>query len=286
MENENVAESGGDPRPAENRSQLPAAQVPRQATTPSGDGWIVLSLYGDDDAWQRRRVVLMCHGFTGNRMEHHRIFVRMARQLTEAGLAVATFDYRGNGESSGDFENMTVSTLIQDATSAVDFLKNRVAPAPLRLGVLGYSMGGLVASYLTKERPKEIECVVLWAAVACATHVLNGFLGCTLREALETFSFPLERDGWRLGRRFFEEVNATCSSRVLAESGKPTLILHARDDQTVNVDNATEFSKALTEAGVDHDVALLRHGGHGFILREIEEELFQRTREYFAARLG
>jgi len=209
----------------------------------------------------------------------------MARRLADEGLAVATFDYRGNGESSGEFEEMTVSSLIEDAKAAVDFLKERVAPSPLRLGVLGFSMGGLVASYLTRERPREIACVVLWAAVACSTRVLRGFLGCSVKEALDLYSFPLDRDGWRIGRKFLEELDRTCSSKVLAETGKPTLILHARDDKTVDVDNAAEFSKALTEAGVEHEVELLRGGGHAFIIPETEKVLFDKTAERFLREL-
>lgn len=272
--------------PVTPESRTAPIQVPRQASFPSGDGWIVLSLYGSDEAWRRGRVVLMCHGFTGTRIEFRRLFVRMARRLAEDGLAVATFDYRGNGESSGEFQDMTVESLIQDGAAAVDFLKERVAPAQLRLGVLGFSMGGLVASYLTKERPREIDCVVLWAAVACSARVLRGFLGCSIPEALEHYSFPLDRDGWVLGRPFLEQLTTTCSSKVLAESGKPTLIVHSRDDKTVDVDNATEFAQALTEAGIEHDVVLLRRGGHAFIVREIEAELFSRTSEYLLQRLG
>ena len=31
--------------------------------------------------------------------------------LAEAGLAAVTFDYRGNGESSGEFQDMCITTL-------------------------------------------------------------------------------------------------------------------------------------------------------------------------------
>ncbi len=260
--------------------------VPRQAAIPSGDGWIVLSLYGGEEAWSRGKVVMLCHGFTGHRIEGRRLFVRLARRLVEAGLAACTFDYRGHGESMGEFEAMSVTSLLEDANAVAEFLQKQAAgPAPLRLGVLGYSMGGLVASYLARDRPSAIQAVVLWAAVACSTKVLGGFLGCSVREALQRYEFPVERDGWRLGRRFLEELDGTCSSKALAEARVPTLLLHAQDDKTVSVDNATEFRLELRSAGVEHEVEILRRGGHGFIVQHIEERLFERTVAYFLNRL-
>jgi pimeloyl-ACP methyl ester carboxylesterase len=259
--------------------------VPRQTAIPSGDGWIVLSLYGGEEAWRRGKVVILCHGFTGHRIEGRRLFVRLARRLVESGLAVCTFDYRGNGESTGEFEAMSVTSLLEDANAAVEFLQKQTGPAPLRLGVLGYSMGGLVASYLARDRPGAIQAVVLWAAVACSSKVLRGFLGCSVPEALQRYEFPVERDGWRLGRRFLEELDETCSSKALADARVPTLVLHAQDDKTVSVDNATEFRLNLKSAGVEHEVEILRRGGHGFIVQHIEENLFEKTTAYFVNRL-
>ncbi|MBD3293779.1 MAG: alpha/beta hydrolase, partial [Armatimonadia bacterium] len=51
--------------------------------------------------------VVMCHGFTGQRMEAHFLFVKAGRAMCEAGLNVLRFDFRGSGESDGRFRDMT-----------------------------------------------------------------------------------------------------------------------------------------------------------------------------------
>ena len=43
--------------------------------------------------------VIFYHGFTGDRVENHFIFVKMARMLAKAGFVAMRFDFRGSGES-------------------------------------------------------------------------------------------------------------------------------------------------------------------------------------------
>ena len=57
--------------------------------------------------------VVVLHGFTGNRIEGHRNFVLLARKLAARGVACLRFDFRGSGESQGDFSEMTPASLQQ-----------------------------------------------------------------------------------------------------------------------------------------------------------------------------
>ena len=65
---------------------------------------------------------LLMHGFTGTKVESHRLFVKISRALAEHGIASLRFDYRGSGDSAGDFEEMTIRSEIADALEAVRFL--------------------------------------------------------------------------------------------------------------------------------------------------------------------
>ncbi|MFA0780897.1 MAG: hypothetical protein RJAPGHWK_002418, partial [Candidatus Fervidibacter sp.] len=58
---------------------------------------------GTSDTGKKVPAVAMCHGFTGNRIEAHRLFVKAARHFVQHGIAVLRFDFRGSGESEGDF---------------------------------------------------------------------------------------------------------------------------------------------------------------------------------------
>ncbi|AWH27482.1 MULTISPECIES: alpha/beta hydrolase [Stenotrophomonas] len=47
----------------------------------------------------------------------------------------------------------------------------------------------------------------------------------------------------------------------------PTLLVHASDDGVVSVHNSALMARALAAAGVEHELHLFAHGGHGFGMR-------------------
>ncbi|CAH0268703.1 Acetylxylan esterase [Stenotrophomonas lactitubi] len=47
----------------------------------------------------------------------------------------------------------------------------------------------------------------------------------------------------------------------------PTLLIHANDDRVVSVHNSEVMAQALAKAGVEHELHLFAHGGHGFGMR-------------------
>ena len=79
-------------------------------------------------ARRRPRVpaVLFLHGFTGTRVEFRRSFVRLARALAQTSVAGLRFDFRGSGESAGDFSTLTPSSELADARAALRFLQRQV----------------------------------------------------------------------------------------------------------------------------------------------------------------
>src|ERR1700737_4360766 len=48
--------------------------------------------------------VILFHGFTGNKLEPHRLFLKISRALEQLGFACFRFDFLGSGESDGNFE--------------------------------------------------------------------------------------------------------------------------------------------------------------------------------------
>lgn len=95
--------------------------------------------------------VVFCHGFTGNRIESHRLFVHAARELCRKGFVVLRFDFRGSGESEGSFESKTVSGEMSDLKKALDWLQQREEVRRDKIGALGLSLGGAVVLLVAAE---------------------------------------------------------------------------------------------------------------------------------------
>src|SRR5208282_4030624 len=91
--------------------------------------------------------------FGGTRVEPHRLFVKTSRLLAREGVASLRLDFRGSGESEGDFQSMTLSREIKDAKAALDFLRSQPGVNLERVGILGLSMGGYVAASVAAQDP-------------------------------------------------------------------------------------------------------------------------------------
>ena len=169
--------------------------------------------------------LIMCHGFTGHKAEAHRLFVAAARDFAAHGLAVLRFDFRGSGDSGGDFRDMTVSREIEDAVAALDFLAARPEVQPEHLGVLGLSLGGCVAACLA-GRDSRVRALVLWSAVAQPSRLAD-----RLRSQLK--GGLADMNGWAVGSGLLDDISSIDPLAEVSRFTGPSLVIHGTEDQSV-----------------------------------------------------
>jgi exosortase A-associated hydrolase 2 len=92
----------------------------------------------------------------------HRVCVSFARELARRGHAVLRFDYRGNGDSEGDFAEWSVEGALADIRSAMAVVRERSGQSSLSL--LGLRAGATLAARLADDA-SEVERLVLWAPI-------------------------------------------------------------------------------------------------------------------------
>lgn len=112
----------------------------------------ILHLPDDLKPDEKNPGIVMFHGFTGNKTEAHRLFVQVARKLCKSGFIVFRFDFRGSGDSDGEFEDMTLPSEVDDAEAALTFLIKQRGIDRRKVGVIGLSMGGEGCYYIGVER--------------------------------------------------------------------------------------------------------------------------------------
>lgn len=93
----------------------------------------------------------------------HRPFFVLADYLTRRGIAVLRVDDRGVGGSTGDFDKATAVDYASDALACVAYLKNREEIDPGRIGLVGHSEGGIIASMVAIHSP-DVAFIVLIAS--------------------------------------------------------------------------------------------------------------------------
>jgi alpha/beta superfamily hydrolase len=191
-------------------------------------------------------VILLLHGFTGSRNElvipsvKEGIFARAANAWAAKGFASLRIDFRGSGESDGKFEDTTISGQIKDALAAVEYLQAEKSVDASRLSVVGWSMGGAVASAVAGRSPHPIKSVALWNAVSNPAATFNTFLGPDYVKAglasggkAVTTKLPWGADV-SLKTAFFEDLYATDPAAELAHYPGPIFVAVGTTDTVVS----------------------------------------------------
>lgn len=225
--------------------------------------------------------VVIFHGFTGTKVEAHRIFVKMAERLASMGIVALRFDFRGSGDSEGNFEDMTFGGEVSDALVSLDYILEKEGVDPERLGVLGLSMGGAVAACVT-GRSGKVRSTALWSAVGDLN--LFHYIAAELREELGDIQY-YDRRGNLVGRAFIEQLVGYEPYKEVADGKTPVLVVHGDQDETVPVDHAYKFQASLQAAGNPHRLHIIEGADHTYNSHPWETEVIDVTARWFAETL-
>lgn len=93
----------------------------------------------------------------------HKPFLVIADYLTRNGIAVLRFDDRGVGQSEGNILTATSADFATDVESAIAYLKTRKEIDKKKIGLIGHSEGGMIAS-MVAAKSDDINFIVSLAA--------------------------------------------------------------------------------------------------------------------------
>lgn len=106
--------------------------------------------------------LVFCNPIFEERKAAQRVLVETARSLAQAGVRILRFDYRGCGDSPGDFDDFGPTTWLADIAAAVAELRTRTPDAPL--GLLGLRVGAAMALHAAAGE-NGVDLTVLWEPV-------------------------------------------------------------------------------------------------------------------------
>lgn len=117
-------------------------------------------------------VVLITGSGLQNRDEEimgHKPFKVIADYLTRQGIAVFRYDDRGWGSNNPELMDANTYDYAKDAQNAINLLRNHPNIDKTKIGVIGHSEGGIIASIIT-SMDKDIAFAVLLAGTG-----MNGY---------------------------------------------------------------------------------------------------------------
>jgi hypothetical protein len=115
---------------------------------------------------------LLVGPFASERQNSYLPWVRWARYLAEKGIEVLRYDYRGIGESTGAFEQMTFADWREDVRLLASWFQERSPQVPLVLHGLG--LGAVLAGNAFAEGLGD--ALMLWSPPASANQALRATL--------------------------------------------------------------------------------------------------------------
>jgi alpha/beta superfamily hydrolase len=191
---------------------------------------------GADSGKQKTAQIVFCHPLLEEKLNAHRIGVNFARRAAREGLPVLRFDYGGDGESTGSFEEGSVTTRVDDILAAAKLLGEREGSGVTVL--VGLRFGALLA-LLAAERSSAVGGVVAWAPVLQGSPYFFDALRANLTTQM------------------------TVHKKILQDRGK--LVERIRAGGTANVDGY-EIAKALYEEAEGVDFLARPIGGTARVL--------------------
>ena len=108
----------------------------KQVEITNRDGHILRGIVNIPEDGTRFPAIVNVHGFTGNKSGYKSIYTHTARLLAEHGFASVRFDLYGNGESDGEFEDMTFTGILHDIEDIINWTKHKILPIQIRLSYL------------------------------------------------------------------------------------------------------------------------------------------------------
>lgn len=174
--------------------------------------------------------VILYHGFTGTKLEPHRIFLKISRALEAVGIASFRFDFLGSGESDGNFEEMTVLNEVAEAETVFNYVSSHSSVAKEKIIVLGMSMGGLVASLLAGKLTDQIEKLILMAPAGTMSDLIAE------RSSEVPFIKSLnayDLGGNLIGQEFVDELATLEVWPHAAKYQNDVLLIHGTNDLSV-----------------------------------------------------
>ena len=214
-------------------------------------------------------MVLMCHGFTGKKEGDNDHFLTLGNMLAQNGIAAITIDFAACGDSGDTSENYTLSNMQDDMDAAIEFMKDTYSIDETKIGIVGHSMGGRVAT----EYLDNVQAAVLWAPAngdgLSGLEFLNDYNGLyetAKAEGSVDSGWDCNGEDFILSRQFFWEMEESHPLEELSSYTNPLLVAFGDNDNVI-----TEARDAVQAAMPAQGLFKTYNQDHNFTMENDDE---------------
>lgn len=204
----------------------------------------------DSDKW-----VFFCHGFGSNKEGSYE---NRAEKMVEEDWNAVRFDFRGNGESDGEFIDQSLSSKIADLEAVIKYFK------PEKYILFGSSFGGKVVFHAATElQPKA----VIGRAPVTYNTIMDKY-----KAVVENKGEFTHHPGATIDKRFYEDFQQYSFDDLEDRLDIPVAIFHGADDTTVHPEHSFDAAESL-----ETDVMIQKLEGENHSFSEEAEQKMLRS---------
>jgi alpha/beta superfamily hydrolase len=206
----------------------------------------------------------LCHGMPrgGTADPNDRGYAGLAERFTEEGFLTVIFNFRGSGESEGDFD---IRGWTRDLKVVLEHICKMKEAKQGKVALMGFSAGAAVAIYVAAQ-DRRVSSIIACACPDTSRLAKNRELAQTViadyrkMGVIKDANFPPSLQAWMQG---FAEIYSDKWIDKLAP--RPIIIIHGDQDDVVSPDSAFNLYK---RAGDPKEILIVKGAGHRLRISE------------------
>lgn len=182
--------------------------------------------------------------------------LRFSSSLLKAGYTVLLPSVYGFGQTVGerDYAGPTTISKLRDT-----FLSWQKDNLNIPVCAIGASRGGASAALLAVTYPDLFECYIPIAGIYDMKKHYNSLNDDSM------VKHNIKKESGSTEKSFEQRSAIQQVEKVI----KPVLIIHGEKDESIDVEQAISFGKALSDGGKDHEVVILEGVGHRALSQDV-----------------
>lgn len=216
---------------------------------------------------KRKEVVLVVHGFTGNKVDHHRMLKIFSEDVAECGYSVYRFDFLGNGDSDGDFyKEEGIKKQIQQLVYIIsEFQKEGYA-----IHLLGFSLGGVICSQTSNIC--NVKTLLLLSPAGNFNEIID-VMCCKTENGIEV-------NGFGISKEFYQEAKLFLYFDRLENSCEKVKILQGTEDEYVSKESFYKFQDIYSKC----EAVWIEEANHCYSTIKFTNAVRKEIKEFYGER--
>lgn len=239
-------------------------------------------LHLPENSVKKPPVVILLHGFSGDRNAANFSLTRLSRLLAKNGVASVRFDFLHNGESDGDFSEFTLSGGIADANAIVEYVCSLDEVDTQRVALGGISMGAAIAAAAAAKNKDLIHtlCLCCPASNSAEDARNKSVKGMDISDIFEKGYCDI--GGLKLGKCYYDDALTLDFYDLAKGYDKNVLLVHGEKDVIAPMENSKKYLKIY---GENARLEVVQDADHSYSSLVANEQRLKFMNDYLVAEL-